>query len=65
MFSAIFSWFAPWDSTDNKEERERSGMKVYTDHLTGCQYLSGTNLFGGTGIVPRFNEDGTQYCNKE
>lgn len=64
IFSAIANWLAPWDSTDNAEEKERSGMTLYIDHLTGCQYLSGSNLFGSTGMTPRLNKDGTQYCER-
>lgn len=45
----------PLDDTDNKEENKRSGLALYTDHQTGCQYLS-AGLFGG--ITPRV--DGEQ-----
>jgi hypothetical protein len=29
-----------FDSTDDVANRERSGMRIYTDHGTGCQYLA-------------------------
>ena len=41
------------DDTDSPDKR--SGMRLYTDHKTGLQYLGG--MFGG--ITPRLNEDGT------
>ena len=42
-----------YDDTDNAQEGERSGLKVYTDNLTGCQYLK-AGLFGG--MTPRRNK---------
>lgn len=44
------------DSTDTAEKR--SGMRLHTDALTGCQYLSVP--FGG--ITPRLNSDGVPMC---
>lgn len=38
----------------------RSGMTPRTDHLTGCQYLT-----GGGGITPRMGADGKQICEKK
>lgn len=46
------------DSTDTKTAR--SGMKLYTDALTGCQYLS-----AGGGLTPRIDSDGEPVCNKD
>ena len=43
-----------YDSTDNVAEKERSGLGLYTDHLTGCQYLSA----GFSGLTPRLNVKG-------
>ena len=37
---AIANFFIPYDSTDNKNKKERSGMKIYTDNKSGCQYLA-------------------------
>lgn len=34
-----------------------SGMNVYTDHLTGCQYLG-----HGNSLTPRLHSDGTMVC---
>lgn len=45
-----------YDSTDNAAAGERSGMVLYTDHLTGCQYVA--PMFGG--MTPRLDKDGNQ-----
>lgn len=59
---ALFSYFQPYDSTDDEENKERSGMRLYTDHQTGCQYLSGSNFLGPTGITPRLDGNGNHIC---
>jgi len=41
----------PKDDTDPAEGR--SGMGLYTDHKTGCQYLA--KPFGG--LIPRIGKD--------
>lgn len=46
------------NSTDRKDER--SGMELYTDALTGCQYLS-----AGGGLTPRIDSDGEPVCNED
>lgn len=44
---------AGWDSTDG--QNVRSGMSLYVDHGTGCQYL------GRIGVLtPRMQGDGKQ-----
>ena len=48
-----------YDDTDNKDEKERSGLGLYTDNRTGCQYLS-AGLFGG--IIKRVDKDGNHIC---
>ena len=55
------SLLQPYDDTDNAEEGERSGFRLYTDHGTGCQYLR-AGVFGG--VVPRFDRDGNQVCGR-
>lgn len=47
------------DSTDTKTAR--SGMKLFTDALTGCQYLS----VGDGGLTPRIDSDGEPVCNED
>lgn len=42
---------------DDTDGRERSGLKLHTDHGTGCQYLSTP----GGGITPRMSADGTTH----
>jgi len=54
---------APYDSTDNSTKNVRSGMKLYTDHLTGCQYLSTGILIGN--LTPRLNTNGSPMCIRE
>lgn len=53
-FLAVTDWFAPapFDSTDAPPLR--SGMRLYTDHGTGCEYLG--TPFGG--LTPRLNATG-------
>lgn len=46
------------DSTDTKTTK--SGMRLYTDALTGCQYLS-----AGGGLTPRIDSDGEPVCNED
>ncbi|MFI2810177.1 hypothetical protein [Microbulbifer sp. JSM ZJ756] len=48
---AFFTGKFDRDSTDGQE---RSGMRLHTDKLTGCQYLSVIN----GGITPRLSTDG-------
>ena len=47
----------PHDSTDNPDGG-RSGLILYTDHLTGCQYLR-AGWF--SPLVPRMYQD-THVC---
>lgn len=44
-----------YDSTD---DNWRSGLGLYTDAMTGCQYLSA----GGSGITPRVDRAGKHIC---
>jgi hypothetical protein len=46
------------DDTDDRENNHASGMRLYTDYGTGCQYLRG----GGGGITPRMDANGKQVC---
>lgn len=46
------------DSTGTKTTR--SSMKLYTDALTGCQYLS-----AGGGLTPRIDSYGEPVCNED
>ena len=50
----------PYDDTDNEIESLRSGMYLYTDHGTGCQYLSAG--FARV-LVPRLTATGSHKCN--
>lgn len=59
-FTSWLAFKAGWtvDSTDGTSP---SGLKPYTDALTGCQYLSAD----GNGITPRLDVNGHQICVKE
>jgi hypothetical protein len=40
-----------------------SGLIIYTDELTGCQYLARPSLNGAPSpLTPRQRADGTQVC---
>lgn len=55
LITLLLIWIiyeAPYDSTDNLAEQKRSGLALFTDHQTGCQYLR-AGLFGG--ITPRLD----------
>ncbi len=66
VFIAVF-WLILWllnsdfvnprDETDTPDER--SGMALYIDHGTGCQYVK-AGIFGG--LTPRLGRDGKQIC---
>ena len=67
LFSSLWTWvflfvfiiglctFPAYDDTDDKVNGTRSGMVLYTDNLTGCQYLK-AGLIGG--ITPRLDVNG-------
>lgn len=44
---------------DSDPPEGRSDLIVYTDHLTGCQYLRSSSY---SGITPRLAADGKQIC---
>lgn len=54
---SVVSKWQPTDSTDFSTS-DRSGLKLHTDAMTGCQYLSTS----GGGITPRLDRNGHQVC---
>lgn len=50
----------PRDDSDSPSKR--SGMSLYIDYGTGCQYLS-TPIFGS--LTPRLDADGKQICHEQ
>lgn len=57
----VVDWSRPYDSTDDAENGERSGMVLYTDNMTGCQYLE-AGIIGG--MTPRLDGTGKHVgCN--
>lgn len=55
----VLELVVPRDDTDSP--KERSSMVLFTDHGTGCQYLSRA-IFGG--LTPRMDAYGKQVCLK-
>lgn len=53
-----FNWSVSTDETDSM--LQRSGMGLFTDYGTGCQYLGSPR----GGITPRLGTDGKQICSK-
>lgn len=51
--------FTGRDSTDSTTSRERSGLRLYTDHGTGCQYLR-AGFF--SPLQPRLDKMGYIVC---
>lgn len=48
-----------FDNTDNPTTGASSGLVVYVDNQTGCQYL---RVGGFDGIFPRLGSDGRPMC---
>lgn len=64
VLGVIWAMLLPHDDTDPSREwwgRPRSGLALYTDAKTGCQYVK-AGLFGG--ITPRLDEQGRPICRK-
>ena len=60
----ILNFARSTDDTD-KSRFNRSGMSLYTDHGTGCQYISTQNgMFGKGQLMPRLDKDGKHVCVK-
>lgn len=58
----FISWFAPYDTTDDSVNEQRSHLTLFTDYGTGCQYIS-AGLWNG--VTPRLNAEGTPLCNPD
>lgn len=50
-----FDMLMKTDTTD--APGSRSGLRLYTDHMTGCEYLGTRN-----GLTPRLDNTGRQIC---
>lgn len=57
ILSQTQEYFWPHAFDDSDAPPARSGLRIKTDNLTGCQYLVTM-----TGITPRVNRDGKQVC---
>ena len=58
---AEFTPFGRDDSDPTKGWGARSGLKIYTDHRTGCQYLSTAS----GGLTPRLDKHGQHICGEQ
>jgi len=58
MLILLATLAVPYDNSDDPDDLRRSGMIVFTDHLTGCQYLG--RVVGG--LTPQLRDGGTQVC---
>lgn len=47
---------------DTDPPNGRSGLRLFTDAKTGCQYLSDPH--GNSALTPRLGADGRQVCTK-
>lgn len=63
MKAAILALAVLLAGCDNKDDSSpaggRSGLVIYTDNLTGCQYLQAG---GDRALTPRMGADGKQIC---
>lgn len=48
----------PFLKDDFDPTNGRSGLKIYTDHRTGCQYIGA----GSGGLTPRLDANGKHIC---
>lgn len=61
VFSTLIALaFNPVDNSD-VDRWNRSEMRIHTDALTGCQYLSTRQ----GSITPRLHSDGVQVCGED
>lgn len=60
LIVTVASWlmFKSGLTADDTDGHSRSGLVLYTDAATGCQYLSAS----GSGITPRMDKSGYQIC---
>jgi hypothetical protein len=61
LYAACNSWWAAYDSTDDKDNKIRSQLKAFIDYQTGCEYLSSRN----GGLTSRLNKNGKHICNAQ
>jgi Family of unknown function (DUF6440) len=58
---AILVQQSPTPKDDSDPPDGRSGLVIYTDHLTGCQYLRAGSVFS-RDLTPRLDKQGKQIC---
>jgi hypothetical protein len=52
----------PYDDTDDETTETRSGLTLYIDHGTGCEYIA-SNAFGQ--LHPRLDKNGNHICREK
>lgn len=57
--SLIDKWWPLYELDDTDAPGERSGLVLYTDAGTGCQYL---RAGGGDSLIPRVDKNGIHMC---
>ncbi len=61
LFNALANHYRwGFDDSDNNITGKRSGLSLYTDHKTGCQYFG--KVFGPP--TPRLDSMGKQVCSR-
>lgn len=59
LLAVLLLRISPFDDTDHSDRRLRSGLSLYVDYRTGCQYIAGS-LFGS--LTPRLDRNGNHMC---
>ena len=65
LIITAYGWirnYPGYDDTDDVVNKVRSGMVLYTDYNTGCQYLSTRSLFTVGTLIPRVDSAGKHMC---
>jgi hypothetical protein len=59
LFAVLFSALLGYGMDDSDASAwNRSGLKLRTDHLTGCQYFQAPN----GGLIQRLDREGRHIC---
>ena len=66
LVSAVLAVVSLTSHDDTDSANVKSGLSVYTDYGTGCQYLAvGFKYIGSNGgLTPRLGVDGKPICKK-
>ena len=66
LFTIGSSIFWEYDSTDDIVNKKRSGIELYVDYGTGCEYLLFQKgfIFTHVEVLPRLDKNGKHICNR-